>query len=111
MRKIIYGLFLILILGACDKLTDDEPKLEPLPEAPERYFTITNEDEKYSFLTYDKQYVIGPNEVTKPLTLKGNSADYIIFWIIDKQEKPETLHINMGNEPEGVTINYTVKYE
>lgn len=100
---------LALFLAACNT-ADDEPKLEPLPQPVERFFTLTNGDSQYPFI-YMGGMLVYPSEVSQPITLYGDTTDYIIFWGIDGVQYPDTLHIDMTGKPEGVTINYKVRYE
>ena len=108
-RSIIIGLA-GLLLAACSP-TSDEPDFEPTaPEVTERYFTLTNGDKQYP-LIYMGGAVLQPSEVSKPITLYGDKDDYTFYWGIDGRQVPDKLHIDMTGKPNGITINYTVRYE
>ena len=110
MKRFIITGIVGLLLAACSPM-NDEPEVAPTaPEATERYFTLTNGDEQYP-LIYMGGAVLLPSEVSKPITLYGDKDDYTFYWGIDGRQIPDKLHIDMTGKPNGITVNYTVKYE
>lgn len=112
MKKILLSGLFALLLTACN--SGDEP----VAPVPVRYFTITNGDENYPFID-SEGWLYGMETTTTPKTLYGDKTDYVIYWCIDFWEGdgfntdttiPDTLHIDLSGQPEGVTVNYIVKY-